>query len=98
MNRTQLIELIRRLNIDRRSYSFDRKEPPEEGYVLEHVGSRSVVYYFERGGVRNVADFESDFDACDFFYEQLRKMAVFLSDASATDAGAAKHTPFKPRR
>ena len=73
MNVVELADLLESDGYDRRWYSFDRKNPPIEGYILERVGARWTVFYFERGDTRDVANFENESDACDFFYQRMKE-------------------------
>ena len=54
-------------------YSFGRHEPPLDGYILEQISSTWTVFYFERGRTRQIASFENESDACNWFYERVRE-------------------------
>jgi hypothetical protein len=71
MNATELADRLKREGYDRRWYSFAREAPPLEGFILEKVRERWTVFYFERGETRDIANFESEYDACEFFYKRM---------------------------
>jgi hypothetical protein len=73
MNKIELEDLLKCEGYDRRWYSFDREIPPVEGFILEKIGLRWTVLFFERGDTRDVANFESEFDACEFFYKRMQQ-------------------------
>jgi hypothetical protein len=84
MNMLELRHRLERDGYDQRWYSFDREAPPLEGFILEKVGERWIVFYTERGEIRDIANFENEFDACDYFYEKMQK-------AFGSTVGRAKH-------
>ena len=73
MNAAELKDLLESEGYAHRWYSFDRGEPPIDGYILEKVAERWTVFYFERGESRNIASFESESDASEFFYHRMRE-------------------------
>ena len=73
MNLSELRDALERDGYDRRWYSFDPFSHPLEGYTLEHNARRWTMFYTERGETRDIASFESEFDACKFFYERMRE-------------------------
>jgi hypothetical protein len=84
MNVTELAERLKRESYNQFWYSFDRDVPPLEGYILELVDARWTVFYFERGATRDLANFESEIDACDFLYQRMK-------EAFGSAAGRARH-------
>jgi hypothetical protein len=74
MNVEELSDLLRRDGYARRWYSFDREYPPFDGYVLEKVGERWTVFYCERGDARDIANFESEADACEYFFQEMQRV------------------------
>jgi hypothetical protein len=84
MNMLELTQRLKQEGYDQRWYSFDRDAPPLEGYILEKIGERWTVFYTERGGIRDIANFESEYHACDYFYERMQK-------AYASVLGRTKH-------
>ncbi|MBV8976872.1 MAG: hypothetical protein JO261_06785 [Alphaproteobacteria bacterium] len=69
----ELMDRLRAEGIDRSWYSFSRADPPLEGFILEHVGADWAIFFFERGATRRIALFELESDACEWFYEKLRR-------------------------
>jgi hypothetical protein len=67
---------------DRHLYSFDRLSPPMEGYILEKLGDRWIIFYTERGLFRDIANFLYEGDACDFFLHTMRR--AFCSPSNGT--------------
>ena len=73
MKTAELEEILVREGYDHHWYSFDRERPPIDGFILEKVEGRWTIYYFERGATREIARFESEFDACEFFYRRMHE-------------------------
>ena len=73
MNAVELANLLKCDGYDHRWYSFDRENPPLEGYILEKVVERWIVFYFERGDMRDIASFENESDACEYFYQRMKE-------------------------
>jgi hypothetical protein len=84
VNTIELAHLLKQEGFDRRWYSFDRENPPLEGYILEKIGERWIVFYFERGDIRDIANFENESDACEFFYQRMQ-------EGFGSTLGRAKH-------
>jgi hypothetical protein len=70
MNAIELMERFRGEGIDR-YFGLSREAPPIEGFVLENVGGKWWVHFFERGDYTPVACFEDEYDACGFLYWKL---------------------------
>ena len=73
MNSIELKEILMAEGYNSKHFSFDRRSPPLEGYILEMTGPRWTVFYFERGSTRDIANFESEYDACDYLYEKIKE-------------------------
>jgi hypothetical protein len=71
MNTFELAQQLNSEGFGPSYYSLSRQKPPLEGFVLEKVGDRWIVFFFERGAFREIASFESETDACDYFYEKM---------------------------
>jgi len=74
MKTIELADLLKREGYDHRWYSFDRAAPPIEGYILESVHGRWIIFYFERGETRDIANFELESDACDYLYRRMQQV------------------------
>ena len=73
MDHNTLKELLDRENVDPRSYAFDSPNP-EEQYCLQQTSEGWVVYYAERGLLREV-DAEARMDTV------TERMLAALGDA-----------------
>jgi hypothetical protein len=72
MNILELDKILRQEGFTEEYYSLSRNNPPPQGYVLERVNAREwIVYYSERGTLRELARFVAESDACKFFHEKL---------------------------
>jgi len=69
----ELKERLSRERYDRRWFSFSSSDLPLEGYILEKQNPFWAVLYFERGETRQLASFESESDACEWFYARISK-------------------------
>jgi hypothetical protein len=67
----ELKDRLHREGYDHRWFSFSSSDLPVEGYILEKQNPFWVVLYFERGETRQLASFESEFDACEWFYQRV---------------------------
>ena len=72
MKVVELAETLKREGYSPRWYSFDLSSPPFDGFILEKVGERWTVSYSERGYTRDIANFESESDACFFFLKNMQ--------------------------
>lgn len=73
MNIAELAQVLEREGYSPSWYSFDKNSPPVDGYILDKEDGRWRVFYFERGTTREIAAFESEAKACEFFYEKMKK-------------------------
>lgn len=73
MNALELDKRLRAEGFSGEYYSLSLASLPPQGYVLERVHAREwIVYFSERGNVREIARFITESDACGFFYQKVR--------------------------
>jgi hypothetical protein len=73
MKVSELEKKLQNDGFDRRGYSFSRTSPPIEGYILEKVDDYWIVFSTDRGYFVQVANFISEVDACDYFYQKMHE-------------------------
>ena len=69
-------DLIKNLPISGTYYSLDGKQKPD-CLILDKSQNKWKVYYFsERGSVHNEQFFETEEDACQYIYSELKKTII----------------------
>lgn len=67
MNISELENKLKNMSIDKTSYSIN-SDFENEQYCLERIGGKWRCYYFERGLITNEIYFDSEREACEYFY------------------------------
>lgn len=73
MTKNDLREMLIDCNIPKDTYSLDGGLP-NEAYCLNQNGELWEVYYSERGQKSGMEIFETETEACDYFYKSLVQM------------------------
>lgn len=71
MTAVELGMRLRARGVDSRLYSLDGTSPLLEGFVLDNNGDSWSVNFFERGETHQLAAFNSEDSACEFFYTRI---------------------------
>lgn len=72
MNVKELLQRLEQMDLPNNSYSVLSKVKDEALCMLKEKGIWEV-FYSERGLKTNLQTFESEFDACDHFFERITK-------------------------
>ena len=73
MNVLELKRMLDEINCPRDSYSILKGGFPNEQYCLTNENDEWEVYYSERGRKSEVKKFENESDACEYFFNKLKK-------------------------
>lgn len=73
MNKKQLGERLKQENISEYYYSLDGGFP-NEAFCLDENNNHWEVYYSEKGNKSQLKSFESEADACNYFYNWVMKI------------------------
>jgi hypothetical protein len=67
MNLPELMHRFKEAGVRQDAYSFEPSTANEQ-YCLARIGSAWVTYYAERGGRTSMREFETEEEACSFFF------------------------------
>lgn len=73
MDKKQLGERLQQENINEYYYSLDG-DLPNEAFCLHENNNHWEVYYSEKGNKSQLKSFESEEDACNYFYNWVMKI------------------------
>lgn len=73
MNKDDLEKKLREKGIPQDAYMLSRGFPNEK-FCFSNEGNTWEVYYSERGMKTNLKKFNTEEDACEYFYNQLLKV------------------------
>lgn len=77
MNRQQLEQRLKQENINEYYYSLEGGLP-NEAFCLNKNNEIWEVYYSERGNKSQLKIFELEEDACEYFYNLVKKMVKHI--------------------
>lgn len=70
MNRKELEIKIKEAGFPKNSYTLFSK-PKEETLCVQYLDPRWIVFYYERGLLTNKKEFDSESEACEYFFGAL---------------------------
>lgn len=68
----ELEKKLKDIRVPSDSYSIMQGGLPNETYCLSYESGKWIVYYSERGDRSGLTAFESESEACAYFYDQLK--------------------------
>lgn len=71
MTKRELEKKLNVSNIDKLAYDLNGGLP-NEAYCIEKIGEKWVTYYSERGQRTSLKKFETEQEACQYFWDWLR--------------------------
>jgi hypothetical protein len=74
MTLTELADTLRDEKFDPAFYDIAGGLPGAGGYRMQHAQSHWKITYLDRGIENFVAEFSSESEACDFFYQRVKKL------------------------
>lgn len=73
MNVSCLIKELDKLGVPKRRYSINGSLMSDINVLNEVYGKWEYFYFDEKGQINDLKKFDKEDDACDFFYEILKK-------------------------
>lgn len=74
MNCCELKRRLEELNVPKYDYSILGQKYPNEAFCLVYEDSLWKYYYSERGHRTGLKEFESESEACEYFYKQIMEI------------------------
>lgn len=72
----ELEELLKKMNVSGNLYSILKGGLPNEQLCIVNDGEKWEVYYSERGRKSGLKVFDDEKEACEYFYNKLRKYSI----------------------
>jgi hypothetical protein len=72
MKKSELLKVLKNKNVPSTSYSLEGIKDGECLCLLEKKGKWQVVYN-SRGNIISIADFQTESEACDFIYNEMKR-------------------------
>ncbi|NQZ12896.1 MAG: hypothetical protein HRT35_37595 [Algicola sp.] len=78
MTKAELIERLKAESFDPEYFSLDGELPTMEGFCLDFIYGKWVVFYYERGMKRRRQEFLTEEEATDCLYRLVKQNSMYL--------------------